>query len=155
MDTEKAILTAIYTHLTSDSQLSSTCSGVRLGLVWAKKDETFPYLVHRLQSYIDNPNVMYRGDYYLDLWDHRDSASKIYDMRSRIIALLDRAYIVENGDTFTVVQSDGEMSGGMILARLWLATGWMIPEDIEHIWHYSMLFTMRFTRAITEITNLT
>ena len=154
MDTERAILTAIYTHLANDTQLSAICSGVRLGLVWAKKDETFPYFVHRLHTYARS-DVIFTGDYYLDFWDFRDTAAKIYDIRERIITLLDKAYIVVNGDTYSVVRSDGEMSGDLIVARLWLATGWLIPEDTEGIWHYASVFTMRFTRSLTEITNLT
>ena len=155
MDTEKAILSAIYGHLESDSELDTICSGVRLGLIWAPKDETFPYLVHRLTAYADYPGVVQRADYFLDLWDYGDSATKIYSMRERAVALLDKACIIQDGEGYAVVQSDEEMSGELLLARLWLASFGLIPEDVDKIWHYSMTFSMRFTRSLTEITNLT
>ena len=155
MDTEKAILSALYTHIANDSQLDTVCSGVRLGLIWTPKDETFPYLVHRLTAYADDSGIVQRADYFLDLWDHGDSATKIYSMRERAVALLDKACIVQNGEGFAVIQSDEEMSGNLIVARLRLASFGLIPEDVDKIWHYSMTFTVRFMRSISEITNLT
>ncbi len=159
MDTEQALLTAIWYRLTLDEQLKSIMNGtVKLDLGYADKDREFPYLVNRLDSIELDPWVIRRGTYYLDIWDRAQTSHRVYNLRSQIVRILDRSYIglIDPDDSFMSVSqpTSGEPKPILVAARMYLATSGLIPEDTVNIWHFVLQFDMRFTRSIQEIQHL-
>ena len=159
MDTEQALITAIWYRLRGDEELQSLMGGeVKLRLMWAKKDDEFPYAVHRIESSDLEPWVMRDGTYYLDLWDYHQTAERISAMRSRSVRILDKSYIglLDPSSTFMSVSQPavGEPIPIIIAARLNLTTSAMVPEETENIYHYALRFNMRHSRSIQEIEHL-
>ena len=163
MDTEQALLTAIHQRITQDEVLKPLILNedgtTRLKLLWAKKNEKFPYIVHSLDSRNLDPRVLREGTYYLDLWDYGQTATRIHEMRGQVIGILDESLIglIDPNNSFLSVSQpqNGEPRPILVAARLKLTTSGMIPEDTEGIWHLALQFSMRYTRSIQEIERLT
>ena len=134
VDTQKALLTYLYTLLTDDTELKAALGGsVRLAPVWAQPDTIFPYLVHRIDVVADPLHVMRRAVYYLDIWSDSPNADEILAIREVIIGLLDELEFDTAGDEAT-------------RARFSLQTDAFIPETEPGIWHYAMMFNLRYFR---------
>ena len=135
MDVLQALGHAIYYRLTQDPTLQQIMGGnVRMRLVWAQPDEPFPYLVYRLDMAPVDSSGMSRATLWLDLWDMGSTATRIYQMRSRVVELLE-------GWVFDT--SGGEARS----ARLRLDSSGFVPEEAPDIWHMATLWTIRFWRA--------
>lgn len=131
VDTQKSILTYIFTRLTTDATLMTACGGtVRLYPVWALPDATFPYLVNRidLSDWSVYGSPLRKGTYIIDLWSNSTNAEEILAIRTEVKRLL-------NGLDFSTAEVD--------MAKLWLQTDGFIPEATQNIWHYSMQFNLR------------
>ena len=140
-DIQEALLTYIYNRLTTDAGLMADMGGtVRLAAVWAKPDTTFPYLVHRIDIGPDASDViaLRRATYYIDIWSDSPNASEILSIREEIITSLDELEF----DT---------ASNEATRARFLLQTDSFIPETEDGIWHYAIMFNLRFFRN-SEIT---
>lgn len=130
-DRHASALTKIYTTLTDDATLKAAMGGtVRLSLTWAPPDETFPYLVHRidLTGWSVDHSPLRRGTYIIDIWSDSTNANEIFAIRKEVMRLL-------NGLQFTTAEVD--------MAMLWLQTDGFIPEATQNIWHYTMQFNVR------------
>jgi len=139
MDIQEALLTYIYNRLTTDTGLKADMGGtVRLALAWAKPDTTFPYLVHRIDVGADPLFIMRRATYYIDIWSDSPNASEILAIREEIITSLDELEFNTASDEAT-------------RARFLLQTESFIPETEDGIWHYAIMFNLRFFRN-AEIT---
>lgn len=137
LDTQKSLLTSLWTILTGDDVqdigLQTIMGGtVRLYLTWAEPDAEFPYLVHRIDIAPAEPFPMRLATYYLDIWSDSPNADELLAIRKRIIELLDELEFDTNEVT---------------AARLWLQTEGMIPEVEGGIWHYSLMFNLRYYRS--------
>lgn len=134
VDTQQAILTAIYNILTADTSLKASMGGtVRLSPVWAPPDSEFPYLVHRIDiRAVDGEFVNRAGTYFLDIWSYSPNASECLAIRKRIIELLDVREITAT-----------EITAG----RLQLQTESFVPESTDQIWHYATQWGIRYSRA--------
>jgi len=140
-DIQEALLTYIYNRLTTDTGLMAVMGGrVRLAAVWAKPDTSFPYLVHRIDfgPDTDDSDIMRRSTYYIDIWSDSPNASEILSIREEIITSLDELEF----DT---------ASNEATRARFRLQTDSFIPETEDGIWHYAIMFNLRFFRN-SEIT---
>ena len=138
-DIQEALLTYIYARLTTDAGLMADMGGtVRLAAVWAKPDTTFPYLVHRIDVGPDPLFIMRRATYYIDIWSDSPNASEVLAIREEIIGLLDELEFDTASDEAT-------------RARFSLQTDAFIPETEDGIWHYAIMFNLRFFRD-AEIT---
>lgn len=133
LDTQKSLLTKLWTILTGDTDLKAAMGGtVRCYLTWAKPDTDFPYLVHRIDIGPAEPFPMRLATYYLDIWSYRPNAfDEITPIRKLIIELLDE-----------LEPTTDEIAGG----RLWLQTEGFIPESEQGIWHYALQFNLRYYR---------
>jgi len=136
VDTQKSLLTELWTILTGDDiedvGLQTIMGGtVRLALTWAPVDCEFPYLVHRIDIAPAEPFPMRLGTYYLDIWSDSNNADEILAIRKRIIELLDELEPNTNE---------------AVAARLWLQTEGFIPESEQGIWHYATQWNLRFYR---------
>jgi len=141
VDIQEALLTYIYTLLTTDAGLKADMGGtVRLAAIWAKPDTAFPYLVHRIDfgPDTDDTNIMRRSTYYIDIWSDSPNASEILAIREEIIGLLDEL-------EFDTANNEATR------ARFLLQTDAFIPETEDGIWHYAIMFNLRFFRN-AEIT---
>jgi len=139
-DIQEALLTYIYNLLTTDTGLKADMGGtVRLALVWAKPDTEFPYLVHRIDVGPDAiGHILRRATYYIDIWSDSPNASEVLAIREEIIGLLDELEFDTASDEAT-------------RARFRLQTDSFIPETEDGIWHYAIMFNLRFFRN-SEIT---
>jgi len=140
-DIQEALLTYIYARLVADTGLMADMGGtVRLALAWAKPDTTFPYLVHRIDMGADDSEVypLRRGTYYIDIWSDSPNASELFAIREEIIESLDELEFDTASDEAT-------------RARFELQTETLIPEVEDGIWHYAIMFNLRFFRN-SEIT---
>lgn len=132
VDTQKSIMTYIYTKLTGDDGLKTLVGGtVRVFLVWANIDAEFPYIVQRVDITADDFFPMRRATEYIDLWSSSPNADEILAIRKRIIELLDELeFSTDEADT----------------CRLWLQADSFIPEVEPGIWHYALQFNLRYYR---------
>ena len=141
-DIQEALLTYIYNRLTTDTGLMADMGGtVRIAAVWAKPDTTFPYLVHRIDIGPDGSedlHILRRATYYIDIWSDSPNASEILAIRQEIIESLDELEFDTASDEAT-------------RARFLLQTDAFIPETEDGIWHYAIMFNLRFFRD-AEIT---
>jgi len=131
VDTHKSIINYIYNLLTADAGLIAALGGtVRLSLTWAPPDETFPYLVHRidLAGWSTANSPLRRGTYIIDIWSDSTNADQILAIRNEVKRLL-------NGLQFATAEVD--------MAMLWLQTDGFIPEATQNIWHYTMQLNIR------------
>jgi hypothetical protein len=134
VDTQLAVLDAIYDILVADTALKSAMGGtVRLYPVQASPDTAFPFLVHRLDINGDEPFPMRNATYYLDVFSDTVNITEVTTIRQRLINLLDE-YI------FTV--TDAVQS-----ARIWLQTDGFVPEVETGVWHYALQFNIRLYRT--------
>lgn len=133
VDTQKSILTHLFTLLTTDDTLKSAMGGeVRLYPVWAGEDAEFPYMVHRLDLRQDGEAYAVRKSaYYLDIWSDSPNAEEILSIRKRIIELLDE--LVFNTDEALRVHLETQTDN-------------FIPETEPGIWHYATLWNVIFVR---------
>jgi len=132
MDTIEAIMTAVWYELTEDAEMIDICGGeVRLTPVWAQPDSPFPYLVYRVTSTVQEPWAVANGVLTLDVWDYGQTFNRTMELRSRIIALLDRR------------RFDVEEAG---VVRISLNFDQSITEETQYIWRRTMDFGLRFTR---------
>lgn len=132
IDTQKSLITQLYTYLTGDAALKAAMGGtVRCYLVWAITDAVLPYLVHRLDIRESDVWPIRQATYTLDIWSASDNADEITAIRKAIVEELDELIFdtTENDHCKITLFSDG-----------------FIPELEEGIWHISMLFNIRFYR---------
>ena len=140
-DIQEALLDYIYARLVADTGLIAAMGGsVRLALAWAKPDTEFPYLVHRIDfgPDTDDSDIMRRSTYYIDIWSDSPNASEVLAIREEIITSLDELEFDTASDEAT-------------RARFRLQTDSFIPETEDGIWHYAIMFNLRFFRD-AEIT---
>ena len=133
MDTQKSLLTYVWTLLTGDAALKAAMGGtVRLALTWAPPDCAFPYLVHRLDIRREpGTHVIQKATYYLDIWSDSPNADEALLIRKRLIELLDEL-IFSTADVSRVhieIMSDG-----------------FVPEVEQDIWHYATMWELIFNR---------
>lgn len=132
LDTQKSLLTYIWTLLTGDADLKTAMGGtVRCYLTWAEPDAVFPYLVHRIDIAPQEPFPMRQATYYLDIWSDSPNADEILSIRKLIIELLDEIEIITD-----------EVKA----ARLWSQTEGFIPETEQGIYHYATMWSLRYYR---------
>ena len=133
VDTQKSLLTYIWTLLTDDSDLQSAMGGtVRLALTWAPPDCEFPYLVHRLDIRQEpGTHVIQKATYYLDIWSDSPNADEILAIRKILIELLDE--LIFSTDDVSLVHIE-IMSDGFV------------PETEQGIWHYATMWDWIFRR---------
>ena len=139
VETGQAIITALWTRLTSDATMKSVMGDpVSLYRVMGPADPEMPYLWHRLSMNGD----MFHGThtYYLDLW--------YYGVDSAVPdSAIDRAKILLHEWRFTTANDE---AGGLLR---WFSGGY-IPTDAANVWHYAMQFDARFV-AGRDVTNIT
>ena len=132
LDTQTSLLTYLWNLLTGDNDLKTAMGGtVRCYLTWAEPDAVFPYLVHRIDIAPAEPFPMRQATYYLDIWSDSSNADEILAIRKLIIELLDE-----------LEPATDEITGG----RLWLQTEGFIPESESGIFHYALMFNLRYYR---------
>lgn len=141
-DTVNAIITALWTILTEDTDLPGLCGGtVRCYFPIATANPDFPYINHNLKpDVIPAQWSIVNADYFLDIWEYSDTAASTLAIRDRVITLLDQR---------AITTASGEIVGG----RLRLNNGGFVDTDAEHVWHYPTMWTLRYARK-QEIVNI-
>jgi hypothetical protein len=133
VDLELSVITIAWERLTGDPALTALLGGpgrVHLGL--PDEDEPpLPYLNHRVATSANQALALRDGTYYLDAWDVADTAERIFQVRSRVIDLLDELVAVGEGAT----------------VRFSLAASGLIPEPEPGVWHVSLTFSILASRA--------
>lgn len=137
VDTNQAIITAIYTILTGDTgtgSLTAIMGTVALHLITASEDAPMPYLVHSL-SIADGGTMGLRSAIYkIDLWDYSSTATRLFQMRDRIIYLLDERRLLP---------PDGEFGA----ARMVLDLDEPMETDAVDVWRYHLRFDTIYARV--------
>jgi len=137
VDTNQAIITAIYTILTGDTgtgSLTSIMGTVALYLVMAQENADMPYLVHSLSIGEGSKQSLRLAVYKIDLWDYSPTATRIFQMRDRIIYLLDEQRLTP---------PDGEFGA----ARMVLTLDEPMETDADDVWRYHIRFDIEFERV--------
>jgi len=137
VDTNQAIITAIYTILTGDTgtgSLTAIMGTVALYLIMAQENAPMPYLVHSL-SIADGGTLGIRSAVYkLDLWDYSPTATRIFQMRDRIIYLLDEKRLQPPDSEFGA-------------ARMVLDLDEPMETDADDVWRYHLRFDITYERV--------
>lgn len=135
-DVQEALLDYIEARLVADIGLTTDMGGtVRIALGFAKPDTPFPYLVHRITSVPDDSEVhpLRRGTYFIDIFTDSPVAASLMAIRQEIVESLDELEFNTAGNEAT-------------RARFTLDTEALIPETEDGIWHYAIVFNLRFFR---------
>jgi len=135
IDTTRAINGAILAYLLADSTLISTMGNSNIRVGEGVRSDNFPYLSYSIKGSIDVASgIIMGGILEVHLWDKKDLTDRIYEMRGRIIKLLDREMFQLTG---------GEAKG----VRLYYDNDVKIPDDVEFIHHIAILFTIKYIRS--------
>ena len=137
VDTNQAIITAIHTILTGDTgtgSLTSIMTTVALHLVMAQEDAPMPYLVHSLSIDEGGTFGLRMAVYKIDLWDYSPTATRIFQMRDRIIYLLDEQRLTPPDEEFGA-------------ARMTLTIDEPFETDADEVWRYHLRFNVRYERV--------
>lgn len=145
-NTQKSAITFLYNLLANDATIKSLVGDpARLYPTWAVKDAVFPYGVYRLVNNANPSVALYNGIFYLDLWAYNSDLNTLYEIRNRVITLLDeRKFQANDPDT-------GDKD--IVAFRTWINADRQIPEDTEYILHQAMEFNVRYDR-FREIVNI-
>lgn len=106
MDLRQALVTLVYTELTTDVALQGIVGGtVRMVNGMPLPDTEFPYLTHRFALAV-NPDswAFAEGVWYLDIWDHQPDEDRLLAIRHRIITLIDWQLFEPPGDEIKVAE---------------------------------------------------
>ena len=112
MDVREALVTEFYTLLTTDAPLQAlfilpdeVAGTVRMQEGLAQPNTSFPYLTHRLDLVVpDSSWALLEGTWYLDIWDHISNRDRTFDIRARVITLLDWRFFTPAGGEISVAQ---------------------------------------------------
>lgn len=133
-DINSIILDKFYNRITQDSTMENIFgeAEIAISIGQAPPDSLMPYLVHKcdFRDAGEGSFPIRRGSYTIDIWTQSGEADLGFQIRNRLIELLDR-YQFEDEDLsldWIDIQSDG-----------------LIP-DAPGIWHYTMLFNFRIYR---------
>ncbi len=97
MDLRQALVTLVYTELTTDPALKALflLPGEAVGTVrmvngMPLPDTEFPYLTHRFALAVNAESWAFaEGVWYLDIWDHDPNSDRLHEIRARVITLMD------------------------------------------------------------------
>lgn len=135
MDTVLAINSAILTYLLADETLATTMGNTNISVGENYRSSDFPYMSWSIKNYVDplSPVVM-SGILTMHLWDKGALTSTIYEMRGRLIKLLDREVF--------------QLTGGEAKAvRVFYDSDLIVPEEVEFIHHFVILYTVKYIRS--------
>ncbi len=172
--TEEIMCTTIWNRLFYNEDLKEVLDEdeIRIRLVWANKDEEFPYMVHRLE---DNPAEDWHirdTIYYLDIWDYNQRVTRTYRILKHVKAALDQSWIGIFEQNYAFLQTyqptvssghyavvkpygdDPEPLPDIVIGRLFYDNGDFIPEETQNIWHYATQWTLRFSRSPKELKSI-
>ena len=137
MDTIRSINSHLFNYLRTDTILTTDLMGntnISVGL--ANRSATYPYIVFDINPDIsfDTPIVV-DCDLQVDIWNSSSLTTQIFEIRNRLIKLLDQ-------HDFTL---DGGEAKGL---RIYLnSMGFVLRDpDVEFVQHIIMLFTLRYVR---------
>jgi len=145
MDVIRAINTEIFDYLRDDGILTDNPVGgimgnknIRIGR--ALRSDIFPYITFGIRFFV-NPLMPLLGTGTLEthLWDKNNLTSRVYEMRDRLIKLLDLRDFALSGE---------EAKG----VRIFLDSSDMIEEEEEFIQHMVILWTVKYIRSAENIT---
>ncbi len=145
-NTQLSAITFLYNLMANDNEIKSLMgTPARLYPTWAVKDAVFPYAVYRLINGANPSRALYNGTFYVDIWTYSNQLETLYEIRNRIITLLDDRKF----------QADDPVSGAkdVVAFRTYLNADRPIPEDTEYVIHQSMEFNVRYDR-FREIVNI-
>jgi len=140
VETGQAIITALWTRLTTDATLKSVLGDpISVYRIMATSEPPFPYFRHRLVINGDLLDGIHT--YYLDLWYYGDGPTTPDSAMDRVKILLHE---------WTFVTEFDEASGFLE----WFSGGY-IETDAAKVYHYATQWDVRLgaTRDITNIVN--
>ena len=131
-----AILTAIYAILTADTTLKALLGGsVKARNVKADPDEENPYLLYDLSpGNAGAEDGMREGTLLIDIIHHGQTSETAYQIKDRLIGLIDRRAIITAHGEATAV-------------RVFYDQEEDIAEDQEHLWHVATKWSVRYFPA--------
>lgn len=88
-----ALLGSLAARLTSDAKLQKLCGGqVNLHLnMAAPESPPFPYLVHKIESELQDDGISQEGSWLCDVWDYGSDAARAIRIGIRVKQLLHNA----------------------------------------------------------------
>jgi len=132
IDAHASVLNYIYNLLTGDDTLQGIMGTVRVKPQWNPPDTPKPYIIQMLtMKETDAPFPLRNGTLTLHLFDDDSNASRILNMRERLI------YLLENKHFYTAE---------IISCRCWLADDGFGPDE-PGVWHYVIIFNLRLYKS--------
>jgi len=139
VETGQALITAIWTRLTTDATMKSLMGDpVRLYRVMAPEDPDFPYLVHSMAA---GGWPIANADYRLDVWYYGQLSTTCDAIVERIRTLLENWRITTAGNEMGAGRMIfiGELSG-------------YVGTDAQKVWRYELRFQTKYVqRRYTEL----
>ena len=122
VETGQAIITYMWTRLTTDATLQSVLgTPISVYRVLATEDPSMPYFWHRINFNGDPLRGIHT--YYLDLWYYGDNPTVVDSAIDRVKILLhEHRYTTAHDEAVGVVS--------------WFSGGY-IPTDAAKVWHYA------------------
>jgi len=124
--------------------LSLVSNPMRIYPIQGMKDPAFPYIVHDISSVESEFIGISQGLYTVNIWYANSKPSGIWAIKDRIITLVDYR-------SFTAV--DGSGNNDVYACRTWLQGEEDVVEPMEDIWHYVLVFYLRYDR-FRDISNI-
>lgn len=133
MDATKAILTTLYNALLNDTELAAVIGPHYQGPYHRTPvDAEFPFLTHKLDTLSGADSATRPASYTLEAWDLGETTDRLWNIRERLLALLDLA-------RFTAPTQG--------IVRLWHASETWMPNEDRNVMTLALTFTVRYARA--------
>jgi len=136
VDTLGAVVDGLYTYITTDGALMALMGGaVELDFLFAPQDETVPYLQCRVTATAVGPgDPAVQGTYSLRIWDRAGTATRVFNIRARLMAILDGYEMYPTGADAAEVRI------------AWVADQ-TLEEPVPDWWCEEVTFSIRYIRA--------
>lgn len=134
MDVIRSINHAIWSYLKADDPLEEIMGNRNIRIGRALRSDVFPYIVFGLRPFVDPlMPLLGTGTLEIHLWDKNELLTRVYEMRDRMIKLLDLHVFSLSG---------GEAKG----VRIFFDSSDMIEDEVEFIQHHVILYTVKYIR---------
>jgi len=134
MDVIRSINHEIWSYLKADDPLEEIMGNRNIRIGRALRSDVFPYIVFGLRPFVDPlMPLLGTGTLEVHLWDKNELLTRVYEMRDRMIKLLDLHVFSLSG---------GEAEG----VRIFFDSSDMIEDETEFIQHLVILYTVKYIR---------
>jgi len=145
----EGMLTAFWNMITTDAELQELLDRkIKVFPSWAERDAQFPYIIHRFELNPLIPMALREASYFVHIWDYKDRADRLLQIRDHIIRIIDDKHFDVNTNGQAIAPGTGRP--GTLLAesvRTFSDTEQFVQKEDQNIWQYVIVFHVRFGRT--------